>query len=50
MLTLSSHDPDPGCGRFPVVPGAMGGGVVALVPHPAGVIVTSDMKEDLTAD
>jgi len=27
----------------------MVGGVVALVPHPAGVIVTSDMKEDLTA-
>lgn len=47
MGTLSS--PDPCSGGFPVAPGVTVGEVVALVPHPAGIIVTRDMIEDLSA-
>lgn len=48
MAILSSHGPDPCSGNIPVAPGVTVGGVVALVPHPEGIIITRDVIEDFT--
>lgn len=43
MATLYNHSLDSCSDSFPVAPEVVAGGVVALAPHPVGIIITRDM-------
>lgn len=43
MVAPYNRSPDPSSDGFPVAPEVVVGGLVALAPHPAWIIITKDM-------